>query len=351
MQDHELRNGAIEYPVLTGVFMYASALFVDKGDDFLRISALLLTPFALLVAYLVARLAGWRALLWSLAPALILYAFHNWDLLVVAAAVTGIWLWARGHPAWAGVAFGIGAAFKMWPIFFLAPLLLDGWRSGSFRRGLGAAAAGVGTFVAINLPFALVNFDGWWATYAFHQERGPNFDSIWWVGWAEWGAEKVSLVSSALTAGFFLVILGVSWWLGRRRGDYPFVQTCAALLVAFLLWNKVHSPQYTLWILPFFALLHLNVLWWFAYAIADLAVYIGVFRWFHDFGQGMGDDSAALELMKVGIWARAGLLLALVALFLGTRRAPPPEEPEASATEAPEPDREPRLNLDVAPPG
>ena len=78
---------------------------------------------------------------------------------------------------------------------------------------------------------------------------------------------------------------------------------CGALLAAFLLWNKVHSPQYTLWLIPFFVLIRVHVLWWVGYAIADLMVYVGVFRWFYSFAA--EQDFPALRIMEAGIWARA----------------------------------------------
>ena len=329
--DGQLHDGAIEYPVLTGLFMYATALPVDDGDAYLRLSALLLAPFALLTAALLFRLSGYRALLWAAAPALAFYAFHNWDLLVVASAVGGLWLWSRGQPLWAAVTFGIGAAFKMYPIFFLAPLALDGARRAGMRAAVTPLLAGLGTFAAINLPFAVANFEGWWATYSFHSQRGPNFDSIWFFGFPDWTPSRLNLVTALLTGSFFLGILAYGWIRSRGERSYPVVQTSAALLATFLLWNKVHSPQYTLWLLPFFALLAVNLGWWAAYAIVDAAVYVGVFRWFYDFGQGR-DMGPAKRLLIAGVWARAALLLVLVAVFLGSRRAASPEEQEEVVT-------------------
>jgi uncharacterized membrane protein len=320
--------------------MWAVGHLADDSERYLRMSALLLAPFALLAAGLLARMTGYRALLWALAPALILYSFHNWDLLVVAAAVTGFYLWSRGHPVAAGVAFGVGAGFKMWPIFFLAPLFFEGLARRDLKRALLAPVAGVATVVAVNLPFALANFDGWWATYAFHSERGPNYDSIWYFGRPEWGAHEINLWSAVLTGGFFLAILALGWIRARRDDEYPFLQVCAALMATFLLWNKVHSPQFTLWILPFFALLRVNLLWWAAYAVADLAVYVGIFRWFHDLGQEI-DMGPAKQLLIGGIWARAALLLILVGVFLLARRAAPPG-PEQEPPLTPEtPPKEP----------
>lgn len=323
-----LVDGAIEYPVLTGVFMWISGLFVSDGNAYLVVSSLLLAPFALLTAYLLGRLTPSRAWMWAAAPALVLYAFHNWDLLVVAASVTGFYAWYRGKHTASAVAFGVGGAFKMFPVFFVAPLVLERWAAGDRRGAIRAAGAGVGTTVAINLPFALINPEGWWATYEFHRLRGPNYDSIWtWLPpWLpDFVGGHIDLVSTALTGSFFLVALGFGWARARRDGLYPFVPVCAALLAAFLLWNKVHSPQYTLWLLPFLALVNVRVAWWIAYSLVDLVVYVGVFRFFYDAVYLQKADSLPRELMVAGVWVRAALLLALFFAFLWSRSHPESE--------------------------
>ena len=322
----DLTGGAIEYPVLTGLFMWAGGALAGSANQYLIHSALLLAPFGLLVALLLARISGLRSLLWSAAPALALYAFHNWDLLVVAAAVAGLYLWFNGRPVTAAAVFGVGGAFKMYPLLFVVPVVLALLARGERRSALLSAGAGAGTWAAINLPFAVANFDGWWATYEFHRARGPNFDNIWSI--RDWGpislpslsVDQLNLVTAMLTAAFIGVALWIGWARARRGREYAFAHVCAALLVAFLLWNKVHSPQYTLWLLPFFVVTRINVGWWVAYAIVDLATYVGTFRFFFDVcsadGCVVGEPTAAQHLMNAGVFLRAGLLLALFVAFL-----------------------------------
>jgi uncharacterized membrane protein len=327
LQDGQLQGGAIEYPVLTGVFMWATARLVGNADDYLRISAIFLFPFGLVVAYLLAGLRQRRALLWAAAPALVLYSFHNWDLLVVAAAVAGVWMWVQGRPGWAGALFGIGAALKLYPILFLVPLALERLRTKDRNGAVVGLGAGVGTTVLINLPFAVANPDGWFATYRYHALRGADFNSIWyWIPSSEgsvhfpWATVSgLNLVTAVLTGAFFLAAVGIGWQRSRQEGSYPFLQVCGAVLASFLLWNKVHSPQYALWILPFFVLLRVNLWWWVAYAIADLAVYVGIFRWFYEvvyLHAAMDATTLWKEVLMAGIWARAALLLALFVAFL-----------------------------------
>ncbi len=346
----ELRDGAIEYPVLTGLFMWASSLPVDNADSWLRLSALLLAPFGLLAAFLLARMAGWRALMWAAAPALVFYSFHNWDLLVVAAVVAGIWFWSRGSPIWAAVLFGVGAAFKMYPIFFLAPLFLDRFTAGDKRGAFGSAIAGSGTFTLINLPFMIINWDGWIATYTFHSHRGPNFDTMWCamkdlcLSAPGWDPSSLNRITLGLTALFFVAILAVGLLRFRSEGVYPFVQTCGALLATFLLWNKVHSPQYTLWLLPFFVLIGHWIpalVGWSAYALADAYVYWGIFRWFTDYAS--EDLPMSEKVMLVGIWMRALLLLAFVVYFMLAKRAHPPRPPNLAGDRSPRVDPSPVL--------
>ena len=306
----DLANGAIEYPVLTGVFMWFVGRFTSDVNTYLKLSALFLAPFGLITAYLLAHMSGRRALLWAAAPAIVFYSFHNWDLLVVAATVTGLWQWYRGRTIWAAIAFGVGGALKLYPVFFIAPLALDRWHQRDKRGAALGLATGVGTFLLINLPFMLAKFDGWFATYKFHQLRTANFDSIWFQLWPEMAVNKLNVITTVLISVTFMAIIGASMLRANKTGVYPFLQVCGALLAAFLLWNKVHSPQYTLWLLPFFVVIGTSVVWWLAYTAVDILVYVGVFRWFYN-----GAETAHTA-MKYGVYARAGLLLLLVVVFM-----------------------------------
>ena len=323
--DQELLDGAIEYPVLTGVFMWVAGLLAADSNAYLRVTALLLAPFGLLVGYLLARMSRMRALMWAVAPALVLYAFQNWDLLAVSAAVVGIWLWWRDKDVAAAVAFGGGGAMKLYPAFLLAPLVLYVARKRDLSSAVTAGGLGVATLLSINLPFAIANFDGWFATYEFHSLRLGNFDSIWNLGFPSLTPSQLNLLTGALTAAAFLVALAVGWRRSRDGRAYPFLEVSAALVTAFLLFGKVHSPQYTLWLLPFFVLTSVSVGWWIAYSLADLAVYVGVFRWFYDFSYEGQDFTFFKKLMIAGVWGRAALLAILFVVFLRARRSAPQE--------------------------
>ncbi|MFF2085609.1 glycosyltransferase family 87 protein [Nocardia sp. NPDC058176] len=347
-EDGALTGGAVEYPVLSGVLMWAGAIGVSNDADFLWRSALLLTPFALLTAWMLARLAGPAALLWAIGPPLVLYAFHNWELPVVCTAVAAIYvmtaltgLSVRTRGIIAAVLLALGFCLKIYPGIFVLPLALYVLTEGTARDGrrlrdldvVGAAQtllAAMGTVAAVNLPFAVAGPEGWRASITFQQMRQADIttNSIWYWGHqlisgrmveaTDTWHDLVSVASPALIFASFAVAMWVGWRRWTTSAALPWVGVSAAMLCGFMLFHKVHSPQYTLWIIPFLVLLEVPWSMVAAYLVADAAVGIGVFRYFYSMGTGEG-----VELMEgvvqFGVWLRSALLIALFFVFLRAR--------------------------------
>lgn len=340
--DGHLLGGTVEYPVLTGLLMWAGAIFAQDDGQYLLFSALLLAPFGLVTGWMLGRIARWRALVWALGPPLVLYAFHNWELPVVACSVAAVYAVHAWRPdtalttraTIASVLLGLGFAFKLYPGVFVAPLaiyVLTMSRPGRLHwwGAIRVLIAATATAVLANLPFAVAGFAGWEASFTFQAMRKVDLttNSIWfwafrpdsepddvafqhWVGW----------LSPTLVVASFLVAIAAGWWRWRRAGVYPWVGVSAAMLCGFLLLHKVHSPQYALWLVPFFVLLAVPWRWVIAYLIADIAMDIGVFRWFYQLQLGHGGDISAglaAQTMVVGVWGRAALLVVLFVVFLG----------------------------------
>lgn len=348
-----LVGGSVEYPVLTGLVIWGGAALARTDAGFLLGSALIMAPFGLLTAWLLGRLSRWRALIWALGPPLVLYAFHNWDLPVVACAVGAVYLVHRGWGARgadrplvdrataAAVLLGLGFAFKLYPGAFVLPLALYVLTASARYDVLGAlrvALAAALTAVAVNLPFALLGYEGWWASFAFQGKRKVDIttNSVWFWGFRpesnpdnESFQNLMDWVSPAAVFASFGIALAFGWWRYRREGSYPWIAVSAAMLAGFLLLHKVHSPQYTLWLVPFFVLL--RVPWGLVagYFVADAAMGIGIFRWFYVTKTGLPSgiyDSWESQAVMVGVWGRALLLVALFVVFL---RAPATVDDEA----------------------
>ncbi len=335
-QDEPLRyglrpvDGANEYPVLTGILMWLPSLVADSKDTYLLASIVLLAPFGLATAWLLGRITGRRALLFSASPLLALYAFHNWDLAVVAASVAGFWCWRRGRSIAGAVWFGIGGALKLYPLLFLLPLVLERLHAGDRRGAIRAGATGVGTFVLINLPLLLLSPSGWAVAYRFQALRKPNYDSLWGVLGTTFELDQ-GTITTLSTLAVIVVLVVVVWETerrARREDRYPFLPACAALLAGFLLASKVHSPQYALWLLPLFVLVRVRLGWYLLFVAGNVVMYLAIF------GVSVWSIHARDVLVTGSVWARTATLLILVAAFLRAPAADPSLAEGAGSAEA-----------------
>lgn len=257
----------LEYPVLTGAVMQAGAYVAQattgNGGDALVESVRFydVTAIALGIALLVTvfatartiRRRPWDGLLVAASPVVLLTATINWDLLAVAATSLAILAWTRRRGVLTGLFIGLGAAAKLYPVLLLGALLLVVLRSPRRRHDAGQFTAVLGTatvtWVAINLPVYMLAPDGWQAFFRFNSERAADFGSIWFA----LNLNDVTLPEpiNLVSLGAAVVLLAAIVVLALAAPEPPRLAQLAFLAVAaFLLVNKVWSPQYALWLLP-----------------------------------------------------------------------------------------------------
>lgn len=366
--DGTLTGGAVEYPVLSGVLMWLGGIGSHTDAEFLLHSALLLAPFALLTAWMLGRLAGRWALLWSATPPLVLYAFHNWELPVVATAVAAVFVMAsdrlslRTRGVAAAVLLAIGFCLKLYPGIFVLPLVAYVLTRGEpgthapsrssrpydVRGAVTVGAAAVSTVVAVNLPFVLGAYSGWRASIEFQQNRRAdlNTNSIWYWGLRPlFGSgpeslavydQTVAVLSPLLVLAAFALAMRLGWLPHLRGAAFPWIAVSGAMLCGFLLFHKVHSPQYTLWLIPFFVLLRVPWTTVAAYLTVDLVLGIGVFKYFAAL-ESLTDAGAHETVVEASVWARTILLVVLFFAFVNAspRAAPPTPRAPAEAERIP----------------
>ena len=336
--DRQLTGGVIEYPALSGLFLWLTALPVSSDRGFILATGALLTLLAAAVTFILFVLVGRRAYFWAAAPALVLYVAYNVDVLPVFFATLGIALGVASRRrnvtlvALASVAFGIGGAAKLYPLLFVLPLALWYAWPGEDRGGASRFSpwrfvwpflmSGV-VVILINLPFVLFATDGWKASFAFQslRELDNNTMAIWWWVPHLLGVDLVdktkelTVIAAIATAAGLLAVTVAAIIRARREGEFPWIPLAGSMLAAFMVLNKVNSPQYLLWLLPFFALLTVKTLPVILYFVAGVAIMAGVFRTFVLVVDGASTDGPA-ALLAAGILARAALLFYFAAGFL-----------------------------------
>lgn len=304
-----------EYPVLTMYAMRLSAMPVDSLAGFFYANAVLLTLAAAITVWFLFQMCGRRALWFILAPSFVAYTYLNWDLFPVAAATAATYYHLRANDAVSGVLLGVGAAFKLYPALLVVPFALDRARRKDVWSAGVIAAAAAGSWVVFNLPFALFGREGWSTFFRFNSERPADFDSLWYIGCRHFQGACFDVPTINRASALVFVVLAASLYLLKARRDPSFARWTFAfpLLLAFLLTNKVYSPQYSLWLLPWLPLL-LKRPWPFvAFAAADLGVFLTRFAWF---GELSGLSGVPYSAFETALLVRAAVIVWLLADYV-----------------------------------
>ena len=310
-------NECDEYPVASMYAMRLAAWASNTLPGFFWANAVLLSLCAALVALCLYLIAGARALAFALAPTLLVYGFMNWDLVTVALATLATLAYLERRNVSTGVLLGLGAAAKVYPALLVVPFILGRFRERDPDGGIHLAWAAAGTWIVVNVPFAIASFSSWWEFFRFNAQRPADWDSLWFIvhhrltGDLYFGATKLLNVGSAV----LFVVFSVGLYLARRATDPAFPRWTFGfpLLVSFLLTSKVYSPQYGLWLLPWFALVLPDLRLFAAFEVADVAVFVTRFSWFGRYAHFGGLPIGAFELAVV---VRAIVLVACVISWL-----------------------------------
>ncbi|MGQ0670501.1 MAG: glycosyltransferase family 87 protein [Actinomycetota bacterium] len=340
-----------EYPVLTmytmrlGAWLAPASTASPEGvatrsiAGFFYANAGLLAVAAVVTTVCLYLMVGRRALWFALAPTLAVYGFMNWDLLAVALATAATLAYLNRRDVASGVLIGLGAAAKLYPALLLIPFVLGRFHERDPDRGIHLAWSAAGTYIALNLPFALASPGSWWEFFRLNAERPADWDSLWFIGCHRLTGNLFCQNTPLVNLASMLAFAGASVALWRLRGtrapEFPRWTFGFPLLLVFLLTNKVYSPQYGLWLLPWFALGLPNLRLFAAFELADVAVFVTRFSWFGRLGRLGGLPIGAFQ---IAVLVRAAILIwCLVSWVRGSRRGgvlPLPEDAERAGAPA-----------------
>ncbi len=271
----------MEYPVLTGVYQYVSMALaktysalsravswpvlngVAEVVMFFNIAAFGLALAWLTTVWATAMLAGrriWDAALVAGSPLLIFQIFTNFDALATAFAMGGLLAWARRKPVLAGVLIGLGVAAKLYPLLLLLPIVALALRSNRLAEAGKTVAAALAAWLVVNLPIMLLYPAGWAEFFRLNSRRGEDMDSLYnvfgsFTGWPGFdtglGFWEPPIILNTITAVLFGLCCAAIVYIALTAPQRPRLAQLAFLVVAaFLLTNKVWSPQFSLWLVP-----------------------------------------------------------------------------------------------------
>ncbi|WP_277664430.1 glycosyltransferase family 87 protein [Arthrobacter koreensis] len=253
-----------EYPVLLGLLAGFVAWLVPAGADsrglvYFDLNAVFATAAWIVTVIATMRMANrrpWDAAMVTVAPAMILSMFINWDIWAVMLAALAMLAFARNKPLLAGVLLGLGTALKLYPVLILGAVLVLALRTLKLRAAAVTFAATALTWLVVNVPFMLRDFQGWKYFYDFSRDRGAGNSSVWqaWNITFPEHAVDAAFISFWAYFLFALACAGIAV-LALAAPQRPRIAQLVFLIVAaFILTNKVYSPQFVLWLVPLLAL-------------------------------------------------------------------------------------------------
>jgi uncharacterized membrane protein len=326
------RDFFLEYPPLAlPVFLAPHAVAGDGLLAYLHVFKLLMAALAVLCLFGVDALAARLDLaprqrtaalgVVALTPALLgQYVLNRYDLWPALLTIGLLLALLRRQPAASGVLLAAGFAAKTFPLA-LVPVAAIRLGRASLRR---AAVAAMATLVAVYAYFLVVAPHGLAVSYKVQLTRHLETESLGAslllaadrlglyhahviagnpgsIDLAGGLPNAVAAITSALTVA---AVLWIAWLYARRGRGLPLAG--AATLVAFVLFTKVLSPQYLIWLVPVVPLVGSLV----ADALLVVALLISQFPGYGYDGLSISDTAVALLV------ARNLVLLSLLGLLV-----------------------------------
>lgn len=241
-------TNAVEYPVLTGLVMYATSFVAHSPISYFNFNAFLLALLFIALVYIVYRIKPEFTYLLPLAPAMIASLYINWDLWAIATMMLAIYCFDRKQYLYSSLALAVSISTKFLPVFLLLPILFILWRSNQMRELVKYALTTTALWLAINLPFALTTPNGWWRFYKLNMEREADWGSLW-LAFSQLGLGLANLNYLAI----LLLLIGLTSFvifLFELKNTPTLASVAFILLAIVMIASKVYSPQYVLWLTP-----------------------------------------------------------------------------------------------------
>ena len=259
-------------------------------------------------------------------------ALKRFDALPALLTVAALLLALRRRHAWAGATLGLGTAVKLYPVLLLPLVVIAAGR----KAGARAVAAFAGACAAVFVPFLVVAPHG--VLSSIHDQVGRHLQietplaSLALLAHS-FGLLSVGVVSEEHTYGLggtsgfllavlttiaFLAALGLIWFNAPRlvRSHHGLVLAWAATLSTTVVFGRVLSPQYLVWLLPVVPLVSWRATWLLVASLVLTNIWYPV----HYLAVVVHADRGGLELLVARNIVLTALLVTLLAAVGRPRR-------------------------------
>ena len=245
-------ENSVEYPVITGVVMYATSFVANSPVSYFNVNIFFLALLFLATVLIVRKIRPEFSYLVPVAPAMIASLFINWDLWAIATMMLAIYWFDRKQYLNSSLAMAISISTKFLPVFLLIPIAFILWREAKAKELIKYLAVVAATWLAINLPFALTTPTGWWRFYKLNLERGADWGSIW-LAMQQLGVNFTNLNYLSILL-LLISMTSIAIVLFELKYTPTLASVAFLVLASVMVASKVYSPQYVLWLTPLAAI-------------------------------------------------------------------------------------------------
>ena len=245
-------ENSVEYPVITGVVMYATSFVANSPVSYFNVNIFFLVLLFLATVLIVRKIRPEFSYLVPVAPAMIASLFINWDLWAIATMMLAIYWFDRKQYLNSSLAMAISISTKFLPVFLLIPIAFILWREAKAKELIKYLAVVAATWLAINLPFALTTPTGWWRFYKLNLERGADWGSIW-LALQQLGVNFTNLNYLSILL-LLISMTSIAIVLFELKYTPTLASVAFLVLASVMVASKVYSPQYVLWLTPLAAI-------------------------------------------------------------------------------------------------
>jgi len=246
------KENAVEYPVITGVAMWATSWLASSGAkstrNYFDINALLIALLFIGVVLIVGKMRPEFAYLLPLSPAVIASLFINWDLWGIISMMLAIYYFDRRKLNTSALLLGVSIATKFFPVLLLLPIVFIFWRRNQLRSFGKYLLVTLTIWLAINLPVMLTTPQGWWRFYKLNLDRQSEWGSVWYA--ISLLGVDISHLNALSILSLLIVLIAMVVYLLELPRTPKLAEVSFVLLAAVLCVGKVYSPQYVLWLAP-----------------------------------------------------------------------------------------------------
>ena len=245
----------VEYPALTGLIMWLISFLIEPTFpdvylahfNYYRITALLNSILLVLSSYIIYKIVGKNPpLYFILAPAVLYSLNRNWDIWAITAMLFAIYLFEKKKYQFSAILLAISIATKFFPLVLMLPIVIIFLRNKQLKHLVNYTMIITATWTLINLPFVLINFEGWAYFYKFSAERGLGSASFF---------EITNIIVPTITFSsihFYVLnifaLLVVTTYFVKLKFVPSLATSSFFVMFAFILFNKQYSMQYVIWL-------------------------------------------------------------------------------------------------------